>query len=160
MTSKTTKTMVFPRTVRVTDNARNLHVFEPGPQEVPVELVEHPYLKANGVVEYKGEVKRAQTEAEKAQALAEKKQHDADEAARAAAVAAGQPGVVVTRADVVGAEDTAAVSASQVQATEDATSDAKGGRTAGVGGKGAQEPGAAKPSEKDARGNERGAKRR
>jgi len=50
--SKKTVTMIFPTRVRLTRDDNRVIDFEPGPQEVPVELKDHFYLRDHGVKEY------------------------------------------------------------------------------------------------------------
>lgn len=47
-----TVTMSFPRPVLLTVNHTKQIKFEAGPQEVPADLVDHPYLIAHGVTRY------------------------------------------------------------------------------------------------------------
>jgi hypothetical protein len=48
-----TVTMIFPHAVTLNlDNYTGTVQFEKGPQEVPIELSEHRWLKANGVILY------------------------------------------------------------------------------------------------------------
>lgn len=51
--AKETVTMVFPREVLLTvDNSRRIR-FPQGTRQVPADLADHPWLKANGVKRYK-----------------------------------------------------------------------------------------------------------
>jgi len=47
-----TVTMMFPHHVRLTLQDHSVMEFNPGPQQVPVSLKDHWYLKAHGVVEF------------------------------------------------------------------------------------------------------------
>lgn len=47
-----TVTMVFPRAVQLTLDNHQVVKFSPGPQQVPVRLKDHWYLKANKVITY------------------------------------------------------------------------------------------------------------
>jgi hypothetical protein len=52
-----TTTMVFPKRVTLQHKPGQLAVFDAGTQEVPNDLVDHPYLKANGVKKYESKKK-------------------------------------------------------------------------------------------------------
>jgi len=47
-----TVTMVFPRQIHVRETHHTRHTFKAGVNEVPEHLVNHPYLKVQGVVPY------------------------------------------------------------------------------------------------------------